>query len=126
MNQRWLVAQPFQTTGSAGFPARHSIGRLESRPNPQVEKPALRFGSWRASTVLRPGIGTIEPRRIPLTRPSGTLSPSGVRVRADDPLDCIDTAKLCACQISCDRLSEDSTQHPYEPHIAQRSFHPDR
>src|SRR2546430_16515673 len=37
------VAQSFQTAGSGGFPARHSIGRLESRPNPQVRKPALHF-----------------------------------------------------------------------------------
>src|SRR5437016_3349673 len=43
MNWRRLVAQSFQTAGSAGFPARHSIGRLESRPNPQARKPALHF-----------------------------------------------------------------------------------
>src|SRR5882724_7396914 len=41
------VAQPFQAAGSTGFPARRSIGRLESRPNPQAGKPALLLGSWR-------------------------------------------------------------------------------
>jgi len=43
---RQFVAQSFQTAGSAGFPVRHSIGRLESRPNPQVGIPALQGGSW--------------------------------------------------------------------------------
>jgi hypothetical protein len=37
------IARAFQTAGWAGFPARHSIGRLESRPNPQVGKPALQL-----------------------------------------------------------------------------------
>src|SRR5207248_11342620 len=55
-----VVAQSFQTAGSAGFPARHSIGRLESRPNPQVGKPALHLGSWIASTILGARIGTMN------------------------------------------------------------------
>jgi hypothetical protein len=36
------------------------------------------------------------------------------------------TTKLCACQISCDRSSEDSIQHFYEPLTANCRLHPDR
>src|SRR5437762_1579611 len=44
-----LVAQAFQPAGLPDFRVRWTRnGRLESRPNPQARKPALRtrFGSW--------------------------------------------------------------------------------
>jgi hypothetical protein len=39
------LAWAFPTAGWGGFPVRHSIGRLERRPNPQGGKPALHLGS---------------------------------------------------------------------------------
>ena len=48
-----LVAQTFQPAGSPDFRVRWTPnGRLESRPNPQARKPALRtrHGSWSPCT----------------------------------------------------------------------------
>ena len=52
------VGQAFQPAGLSDFPVRWTKdGRLESRPNPQAGKPALRasHGSWSQSALKKRG-----------------------------------------------------------------------